>query len=717
MAQHNEVKLHFLDYWRVIRIRWVLILLSFLLVLLTAAVVTYFQPRQYQSSVFIEVRSTAQNPHIWGPGGDSSMPIHDPQLAPTVFQVIKRTSILYPVIDDLKLQAKWSEKGETLSREQCFLLLRNRIQVEEIRNTDLLQVSVFDKDAHLAAAIANKIVGVYQDTRVEEEKDIMNRAITSMNDEIVKQQKRVDEASAEVGRIRDEEHIVDLNLEGKEDAETPLNTLVVKQEGLVNDAESQVAAMKTQLEELEGIKGEDLMRMLATMKIEDPTITKTLPAYQDTVAIEAQLMNSGLGENHPKVKALRATKQVYQKQLEDQVKMIRSALQKNLTTARTTRDEFQKRLELINQRQLASRNLSANYTRAKNKYIKERELLDAIRMRAQTQTMELAMPRVAISIKEPAEAPLFPARPRVALNLILGSLVGLMVGLGLAFFIEYLDTSVKTMEDVEKILGVPVLAIIPKNIRLLHKEPGDTPDAEAYRILRTNLEFNRKNSAANCIALVSGGRGEGKSTTLANLAFISAQGGYSTLIIDGDLRRPVQHELFDVKNETGLTNYLTTEMAINEVIVPTEIENLSMIPSGTLPADPVAILNSQRMSDLIAELKLRYDLVLIDSPPVLGVSDASVIASEADYTVIVVQHRRFPCGMLLRLKQAVLGVGGKVLGVVLNNVDLRHDQNYYYYTGYYGYYAPRPEGSRGDRSRSGAAATASNGASNVEEDY
>jgi capsular exopolysaccharide synthesis family protein len=645
------------------------------------------------------------------------MPIHDPQLAPTVFQVIKRTSILYPVIDDLKLQEKWTKKGETLNREQCFLLLRNRVQVEEIRNTDLLQVSVFDKDAHLAAAIANKIVAVYQDTRVEEEKDIMNRAITSMNDEIVKQQKRVDEASAEVGRIRDQEHIVDLNLEGKEDAETPLNTLVVKQEGLVNDAESQVSAMKTQLQGLEGIKGEDLMRMLATMKIEDPTITKTLPAYQDTVAIEAQLMNSGLGENHPKVKALRATKQVYQKQLEDQVKMIRSALQKNLTTARTTRDEFQKRLELINQRQLASRNLSANYTRAKNKYIKERELLDAIRMRAQTQTMELAMPRTAISIKEPAEAPPFPARPRVALNLILGSLVGLMVGLGLAFFIEYLDTSVKTMEDVEKMLGVPVLAIIPKNIRLLHKEPGDTPDAEAYRILRTNLEFNRKNSAANCIALVSGGRGEGKSTTLANLAFISAQGGYSTLIIDGDLRRPVQHELFDVKNETGLTNYLTTEMAINEVIVPTEIENLSMIPSGTLPADPVAILNSQRMSDLLAELKLRYDLVLLDSPPVLGVSDASVIASEADYTVIVVQHRRFPCGMLLRLKQAVLGVGGKVLGVVLNNVDLRHDQNYYYYTGYYGYYAPRPEGSRADRSRSGATATASNGASNVEEDY
>ena len=110
------------------------------------------------------------------------------------------------------------------------------------------------------------------------------------------------------------------------------------------------------------------------------------------------------------------------------------------------------------------------------------------------------------------------------MNLALGALVGLVIGLGLAFFVEYLDTSVKTMEDVESLLGVPVLAIIPKNIKLLHKEPGDTPDAEAYRILRTNIEFNRKNPEANAISMVSGGPGEGKSTTLANLAFTSRAG-------------------------------------------------------------------------------------------------------------------------------------------------------------------------------------------------
>jgi capsular exopolysaccharide synthesis family protein len=130
-------------------------------------------------------------------------------------------------------------------------------------------------------------------------------------------------------------------------------------------------------------------------------------------------------------------------------------------------------------------------------------------------------------------------------------------------------------------------------------------------------------------------------------------------------------------------------MGLEEVILPTGIENLSMIPSGILPADAVGILNSQRMSDMIAELKTRYDIIFFDSPPILGVSDGSVLSSEVDQSIIIVQHRRFPKAMLKRVKQAVVNVGGTVLGVVLNNVDLRHDPNYYYYTSYYHYYTPR----------------------------
>jgi polysaccharide biosynthesis transport protein len=587
--------------------------------------------------------------------------------------------------------------------------LRNKLDVDEVRNTDLLQISVFDPNPQLAADIANKIVSVYQDRRVEEEKEILNRAVTVMNEEVGKQQKRVEEAASEMARIRDQEHIVDLNPEGTEDTQAPVNAIVVKQEGEVNDAEAKIASLSSKLSQIETLKGDDLMRMLPTLDVQDPTIQKILPNYQDAVAQEALLLNSGLGENHPKVKSLRAARMVYTRQLEQQVGIIREGIQRNLKSAETTRDELKKRLEQINSKQLQTKNLSANYTRAKTAYIKEKLLFDGVRTRAQTQTMEMAMPRFAVSVKQVAEPSMSAARPRVGLNLTLGALVGLVIGIGLAFFIEYLDTSVKTMDDVESLLGVPVLAIIPKNINLLHKAEGDTPDAEAYRILRTNIEFNRPNPEANTISLISGGPGEGKSTTIANLAFICAQGGYATLIVDADLRRPVQHLLFDLSNEVGLTNYLTTAMDLDQAIMPTSVENLSIFPSGSLPSDAVGILNSQRMSDTIAELKRRYDIVFFDSPPILGVSDASVIASEVDQTVIVVQHRRFPRAMLSRVKQAILGVGGTLLGVVLNNVDLKHDQNYYYYTNYYGYYSPRSKESHRPRERS---RVPSNGAEN-----
>src|SRR5207237_3768506 len=301
MAQTDEVKLHFLDYWRVVRVRWVLILLAFLLVLITAAIVTYFQPRLFQSSVVVEVRSTAENQRIFSTG-DPNIPVHDPQLAPTVFQVIQRTGILYPVVDHLKLQDKWSTGGYRPSREQAYRILRGKLDVTEVRNTDLLQISVFDTNPQEAADIANEIVAVYQDKRVEEEKDIMNRGIATMNEQVAREQKAVSDAAAEVARIRDQEHIIDLNPEGMEDTQTAVNSIVLKQEEGVNEAEMTIEALGSRLEQIRKLKGEELMRMLATLNIQDPTIQKILPNYQETVAQDAFFLNSGLGENHPKVK-------------------------------------------------------------------------------------------------------------------------------------------------------------------------------------------------------------------------------------------------------------------------------------------------------------------------------------------------------------------------------------------------------------------------------
>lgn len=402
------------------------------------------------------------------------------------------------------------------------------------------------------------------------------------------------------------------------------------------------------------------------------------------------MLQSGLGSNHPNVKAVRASKEVYATQLTEQVDSIKHSLGIQLEIAQSTLVSVTKQLKDLRGDADSTRTLTNEYNQLRDDYQKAQAVLDAAILSASKTDFASVMPMRSAVIWEKAEPANYPSSPRVALNMALGVLVGMLVGIGLAFFIEYLDTSVKTMDDVEAMLGVPVLAIIPKNIKLLHKCPSDVPDAEAYRILRTNIEFNRKSADANTISMVSGGPGEGKSTTLANLAFTCAQGGYSVLVVDADLRRPTQHKIFETSNEVGLTNYLTANMALDDVIVSTRIENLYLLPSGILPADAVGILNSQRMSDMIAELKTRYDIVFFDSPPILGVSDGAVLASEVDQSIIVVQHRRFPRALLQRVKQSVNSVGGTILGVVLNNVDLRHDPSYAYYTSYYDYYSARP---------------------------
>jgi polysaccharide biosynthesis transport protein len=176
-----------------------------------------------------------------------------------------------------------------------------------------------------------------------------------------------------------------------------------------------------------------------------------------------------------------------------------------------------------------------------------------------------------------------------------------------------------------------------------------------------------------------------------NLATVFAQAGMRVLIVDSDLRRPTLHKLFHVTNDVGLTNYLLKQNTLEEVIQTTAVPMLNFMASGKLPSSSMSILNSMQMKQMIAELKERYDFVFFDSPPILGVSDASVLASEVDIVVQVIQYRRYPQPMNLRAKQVIEKVGGTFLGIVLNNINMSQDESYYYYSGYYHDYYNSPD--------------------------
>ncbi|HSH92980.1 MAG TPA: polysaccharide biosynthesis tyrosine autokinase, partial [Roseimicrobium sp.] len=294
------------------------------------------------------------------------------------------------------------------------------------------------------------------------------------------------------------------------------------------------------------------------------------------------------------------------------------------------------------------------------------------------ESVEAKLPRSIVEIKDPAEAELKPVSPRMTVNLVIGAVFGVLLGIGLAFFIEYLDTSVKTIDDIERLLEAPVLGVIPQSVGLLYKEGADTAYAEAYRVLRTNMLFARKNPEGNTLTIVSAGAGEGKSTTILNLATVFAQNGQRVLLVDSDLRRPSLHKLLGVSNQTGLTSVLMKQNTLEQVLVKTPLENLDFLPSGKLPSSAIGILSSPPMKHFIQDIRKHYDFVFFDAPPILGVSDASILVSEVDAAILVVQYRKYPQAMTVRAKQMVSKVSANLLGIVLNNINMSQDSDYYY---------------------------------------
>jgi polysaccharide biosynthesis transport protein len=690
MNDTSEVKLHFLDYWRTIKSRAGLVVLTFLLVMVTAGVTTYFLPREYLSKVTMEVKQDKDDSiggSIFGSGGGRA---NDPTFVPTQFQILQKKEILNPVIEQLKLVDVWSarEGGRRIPLEYAYARLVRMMELKEVRNTGLIEVGVYSTDAQEAANIANTVAVVYRDTRLTNLRENIDRALAQLQDELEKERHRVQEAAVEMAQIRERDSILDPDPENQNAVISTADRNIVALETQLNEQRLKITKIDGRLEQILKMAPEQLREVLRTIEIPDDNVSKMIDSLNIAATKEVELYAGGLGERHPRLVAEKEKKEYYRKVLSENLDSVRQNQAYQLEIERRTLSTLESRFKDAQANQIKDKQKTNEYLEAKTRYLQSKRIAEAAEVKYKTERLERNIDFEPAKIWEKAEPSMSPAKPNVPAYITLAGVIGLVVGIGLAFFIEYLDTSVKTLDDVEKHLQIPVLAVIPKNVATLIKSPPETVDAEAYRILRANVEFNKPNRNANTFTLVSGGPGEGKSTTLNNLAYTCAQGGYNVLIVDADLRRPTQHRFFDCDNTFGLVDYLQGQADIDEIVKPTKLDNLSFIPSGRLPSDAVGILNSQRMVDVIARLKQQYDLVFFDSPPILGVSDGSVLSSECDATIMVVQHRRFPRAMLLRVKQAVIQSGGKLIGVVLNNVDSKHDDGYGYYN--YNEYYNRP---------------------------
>lgn len=291
-----------------------------------------------------------------------------------------------------------------------------------------------------------------------------------------------------------------------------------------------------------------------------------------------------------------------------------------------------------------------------------------------------------VSVVEPAVPPRAPIRPRVELNTLLAGLVGMVLAGAIAYVFEYLDDTLKSPEDISQRLGLWTLAAIGRiegktaQDRLVTLSAPRSPIAEAYRLLRTNFQFAAVDRPLRRIVVTSPGPGDGKSTTAANLAVVFAQGGKSVILVDADLRRPQQHRIFQRTASYGLSTALVDAATpVTSFLQPTDVPGLRLLTSGPIPPNPAELLGSQRMAQLLQVLSQEAEMVILDSPPVLSVADAAILANAADGVVLVADAGRTRREMARRAKESLERAGANLLGMVLNRMTRQTSGYYYYY--------------------------------------
>lgn len=340
------------------------------------------------------------------------------------------------------------------------------------------------------------------------------------------------------------------------------------------------------------------------------------------------------------------------------------------------------------------------YTKVfKEKHPKMRQLKEEIAQMEERMKKEEVNPLRTTSLKannvrviDPAEVPSTPIRPKKTQNMLIAAIVGLLGGMALAFLIEYLDNTIKTTDDVERYMKIPLLGCIPiidksfsgaQRDLLVNLAPM-SPVSEAYRAIRTSILFSTsKDNPARDILITSTGPQEGKSLTACNLSVTMAYSGNSVLLVDADMRKPRVHMVFKMDQDMGLSNFLTGQASVDEIIKKTGIENLSVVTCGHIPPNPSELLSTKRMKEFVETVKGKFNTIIFDSPPLNLVTDAALLSSIIDGTVLIISSKKTNRPAVTRAKHTLENAKANVLGVVLNSLHIDSGGAYYYSHYYY----------------------------------
>jgi capsular exopolysaccharide synthesis family protein len=688
------------DLFKVLRLRFPLIALIVGLVLVTTIVVTAFLPRWYLATTKVKVEKPEGEVKLFQAAGNNA---YDPYFLQDQFKIMQSEKILYPVIDNLELNTKLAAyvgaPDGSLTPDLTYrYMVSKMLRVESQRSSSLIEINVYAQDPALAADIANEIAHVYSDDRISVATSEQREGLAELQKQMADQEEVVTRQRDAVEKLRKDLNISGVDLNSKY-SDMEIETLRQMQNSLIA-LRVDAIGRKTRWERFKAIPLEDRMGLVNSELIPDQNIQNLLQAYLVADQKVTQL-KARLGEAHPDLVSAIENRAKIKEQLESLLRGYESGLEIAYSEAQSRVEELESQLAQAKVDQiLSARDRMRPFEEATQRLDDETRLYTTLRLTLRQREIDFQVPKRTIEILNKALPNRRFARPSWILNIASALVFGLVLGVGAALTLEYFDTSLRDVADIEERLKIPVLGVIP-----FHPEPmgplRDEPEnAEPYRVLQTNLNLTVKAGQSAVLVVFSAGPAEGKSTTICRLAHLMGAYGERVLLIDGDLRRPAQHHLAGCAKAPGLSDVLAGKCDVDAAIRKSVAPGLDLLTSGGMPGFTLSLLYAARLRDLLSSLRGRYDRILLDSPPIIGVSDASLLAGLADGAILLIQHRRNPVSMVLRAQQIIVSLKTPILGAVLTQVPKGSGEDYGYYTQAYAYY------SKGDGEGSGHGARA-----------
>ncbi len=701
MSEQQE-PLHFLDYWRVIQSRKEVVIAVFLLVVVTGVLVTFGMSKYYRASCLVSVQQREKTDlEIF----NRDLGRYDPLFLRTQYQIIQSRPVIEETVKKLGLTPLWSKAYgyENLPPDKAFdktcEIFSHRMRVQQFRDTKLIEIMVDiaepkDRAPQEAAAAANMVADVYRTQNIERFKKEKERALVALYSSLQEQIKKVNQLEAKVEEIRQKYKIDNLNPYAGSGG--TLNKLsLAKMEELRIRTVLELEDKKARWLKIKNMNRDDLIAV-APILVRDEAL-QMLVAQKRAAEVElSSLKMKMLGPRHPDVLKAQASIDELNAKIDDALKAMKIGVQASYEAAQTKLTALNDMLDISRAKERTDESGGYRiFQKAKEELSHAKKIRNALESRYIQEKIELRIPRTTVNIIARAKVPAKNeyVSPHILLNIILSIIIGLGAGIGLAYFVEYLDTSLKTVEEVERYMGAPVIGVIPQKVKAFVEPDESVTHGEPYRVLRANIQFSDKFKDCKTLCVTSGSVGEGKSLTIFNLAYVSAELGTKTIIVDADLHRPRQHKILGLDNKQGLANVLIGDIEnIDDVIVSTGIDKLDFISSGKVDSTGSVhgLLDSQRLHDFIDKLKERYDIIFFDAPPMMGVSDASIIVRDMEGVIMVVQHRKYPRTVSKRAKDMIENVGGNLIGIVLNNINISKDYSYYYHQYAYSYSYTKP---------------------------